>query len=95
MDANYPMFLASMACERIAGELMKQQHLRPHQSICQALAAVQREVGFCPTASAAAIESLHIDGARKIGRAKRVELSLLARTIGRLWRQNLTSPQHA
>jgi hypothetical protein len=92
MDENYLRFLAVGSAERIVDALSQRQHLRPHQNIEEALAAVSEELGVCPGAMSGAVASLHIDSSRSMGRLRRTELTQLARTIHRLWRQSVASP---
>jgi hypothetical protein len=92
MDQDYLRFLAVGSAERIVDALSERQHLRPHQAIGEALAAVGEQLGICPQAIAEANNSLHIDASGSIGRLRRTELIQLARTIHRLWRQSVAAP---
>jgi hypothetical protein len=92
MDENYQRFLSVGSAERIVDALSQRQHLRPHQNVAEALAAVAEQLGVCPGAIGGAIASLHIDSSRPIGRLRRTELTQLARTIHRLWRQSVAAP---
>ena len=92
MDPTFMRFLAVGSAERIVDALSERQHLRPHQAIGEAVAAVGENLGVCPQAAAEAINSLHIDASRPIGRLRRTELTQLARTIHRLWRQSVAAP---
>jgi hypothetical protein len=55
MDQAYMRFLAVGSAERIVDALSERQHLRPHQAIGEALAAVGEQLGICPLAVAEAI----------------------------------------
>jgi hypothetical protein len=92
MDEAYLRFLAVGSAERIVDALSQRQHLRPHQSVGEALAVAGEQLGICPTAASEAINSLHVDASRPIGRLRRTELIQLARTIHRLWRQSVAAP---
>ena len=91
MDQAYLRFLAVGSAERIVDALTERQHLRPHQALAQALAAVAEQLGICPMAVGEAINSLHVDASVPIGRLRRTELMQLGRTIHRLWRQSVAS----
>ena len=92
MDQAYLRFLAVGSAERIVDALSERQHLRPHQPLGDALAAVGEQLGICPMAVGAAVNSLKVDGSRPIGRLRRTELTQLARTIHRFWRQSVAAP---
>jgi hypothetical protein len=89
MDRAYLRFLAVGNADRIVDALSVQQHVRPHQTVGQALAEVREELGICPLAPDAAIQALQIDPKEAIGRLRRTELIQLGRTIHRLWRQSV------
>ena len=91
MDQAYLRFLAVGSAERIVEALSQRQYLRPHQTVGEAVSAVGDELGVCPQAAGEAINSLHIDASRPIGRLRRTELTQLARTIHRLWRQSVAA----
>ena len=92
MDQAYQRFLAVGSAERIVDALSDRQHLRPHQAVGEAVAAVGDQLGVCPMAASEAVNSLHVDASRPIGRLRRTELMQLGRTIHRLWRQSVVSP---
>ena len=92
MNQAYLRFLAVGSAERIVDALSERQHLRPHQPLGEALAAVGEQLGICPMAVGEAINSLHVDASSPIGRLRRTELTQLARTIHRLWRQSVVAP---
>ena len=87
MDSNYQRFLAAGDADRVVDALSRQQFLRPHQSIDSAVAAVIDELGVCPEAARAAVESLQADPSLAVGRLRRTELMQLGRSIYRFWRQ--------
>jgi hypothetical protein len=78
------------APERIIEILSEQQHLHPHRTVGDAVAAVVGRLGVCPEAAGRALASLQLDSDKLIGRLRRTELMQLGRTIHRLWRQNVT-----
>jgi hypothetical protein len=92
MDQAYLHFLAVGSAERIVDALSERQHLRPHQPISEALAAVGEQLGICALAVGEAVNSLHVDASHPIGRLRRTELMQLGRTIHRLWRQSVAAP---
>jgi hypothetical protein len=72
--------------------LTTRQYLRPHEPVADALAHVVDAVGVCPGAVEQAVRWLGLDAARTpVGRLRRTELTQLARSIHRFWRQ--ASPQ--
>ncbi|HEX3359174.1 MAG TPA: hypothetical protein VHS31_19500 [Tepidisphaeraceae bacterium] len=83
--------------EQILGILTRRQFTFPHTTLRQALDATIKEVGCCPDAIARALEWLQIDWEQPIGRLRRTELTQLARSIHRFWRQNasIADPQNA
>ena len=89
MDRAYLRFLAVGNADRIVDALSAQQHVRPHQTVGQALAEVREELGICPLAPDGAIQALQVDPKEAIGRLRRTELIQLGRTIHRLWRQSV------
>jgi hypothetical protein len=91
MNSSHMDLLGADRADRLLAELQRQQHLFPHQLLGEALAQVRGRTGFCPQAGEAAVELLSLDGTRKIGRLRRSEIAQLARTIYRLWRQNLAA----
>ena len=74
--------------DRFVELLSEQQHLLPHQSVEQAVAAAGERVGLCPGAGRRGLHVLGIDESTKVGRLQRSELVQLSRTIYRIWRQN-------
>lgn len=92
MNQHYERFLAVGSAERIVDALTERQHLRPHQAVGEAVRAVGEQLGICPAAAGAAINSLNVDVSNPIGRLRRTELLQLGRTIHRLWRQSVAAP---
>lgn len=92
MDQAYLRFLAVGSAERIVEALSQRQHLRPHQPAGEAVTAVAEQLGVCPIAVGEAIASLHLNSTRAMGRLRRTELTQLARTIHRVWRQSVVAP---
>ena len=79
--------LASCDSDTILEVLTRRQHLKPHVSLKDVLRETIEEVGCCPEAVKRAMEWLQLDWARPIGRLRRTELTQLARSIYRMWRQ--------
>ena len=78
----------------ILQDLTTRQHLRPHQTLSQALEAASEALGFCPRAAETALSWLHLDGSATLGRLRRSQLAQLANSIHRFWQQALAmSPQ--
>ena len=91
MDRQFSEFIDNVQSDQIVGQLQTELHLRPHQSIAEAIGRARAATGFCPGAADEAMHALRLDGTRKIGRLRRCELVQLARVIYRYWRQ----PAHA
>jgi len=83
--------LESINPDGILADLSTRQHLNPHHTLRQAMAAAQNELGFCPNAAQTAIQWLRLDEGSAIGRLRRTELIQLARSIHRFWRQAVAS----
>jgi hypothetical protein len=73
--------------DSILADLSTRQYLNPHLPLERVLSEAQSELGFCPAAAQTAMNWLHFDGARAIGRFRRAELIQLARSIHRYWHQ--------
>jgi len=73
--------------ENLFDALSSRQHLQPHEPVEASLAHVVDCLGVCPGATAEAVKWLQIDPATPIGRLRRTELTQLARSIHRFWRQ--------
>jgi hypothetical protein len=78
---------SSIASDRLVSLLQSQQHLRPHQTVGEALDQVRRQAGFAAGLAGEAIDLLQLDVSRKIGRLKGCEVTQLARAVWRLWKQ--------
>ena len=72
-----------LEAEAILQELTIRQHLSPHKPLRQVLAQART----CPVAAEHAMEWLGLNGARAIGRLKRVELIQLAKSLHRIWKR--------
>jgi hypothetical protein len=81
-------------CESLLNDLSTRQHLHPHEPLRESLTRLESDLGVCPNAIEAALQWLDLDGAKSIGRLRRTELTQLARSIHRFWRQAST-PQPA
>ena len=79
--------------DRLLQLLTIQQHLNPHEPVAQALARTVDDLDVCPIAVESAIQWLQIDPSISIGRLRRTELTQLARSIHRFWRQSVPAPQ--
>ena len=77
--------------EQILSVLTRRQFTQPHASIRSVLEATIAEIDCCPTAVESAIQWLQIDWNQPIGRLRRTELTQLARSIYRFWRQSVTA----
>jgi len=75
--------------DQILAVLTRRQYTHPHASITDVLADAVDEIGCCPFAVNAAVVWLQVDPNRSIGRLRRTELTQLARSIERLWRQSV------
>lgn len=87
--------LSNAPADRIVRALQTQQHLRPHQTVAQALEAAGGEIAFCPDAAASAIALLELSPAAKIGRLRSTQLTQLARTIARLCQRSQPLPEQS
>jgi hypothetical protein len=67
--------------------LSTRQHLNPHEPLADALAHTVDSLGVCPNAIEQSLRWLSLDPATSIGRLRRTELTQLARSIHRFWRQ--------
>jgi hypothetical protein len=77
--------------EQILSVLTRRQFTQPHESIRAVLEETVAEIGCCPVAVESAIQWLQIDWNQPIGRLRRTELTQLARSIYRFWRQSVTA----
>ena len=93
MDRSYLRATRDAEAMVTVAALQKQQFVRPHQTVLQALLGVGQEVRLCPTAVERAMNWLQIDAQKAIGRLRKSELLQLARSIQRFWRQNALRAQ--
>ena len=89
MNESYLRFLAVGDADRVVEALTRRQFIRPHQTVGAAVAGVVEELGVCPEAAREAVEFLGVDSGISVGRLRRTELIQLARTVYRMWRQNV------
>jgi hypothetical protein len=76
--------------------LTTRQHLAPHEPLADALARTIDSLGVCPNAIEQALAWLSLDPSTSIGRLRRTELTQLARSVHRFWRQQQRQrPQQA
>ena len=76
--------------DQVLSVLTRRQYTHPHAPLRQMLAETIEEIGCCPVAVSAAMEWLHVNPDQPIGRLRRTELTQLARSIERFWRQSVT-----
>ena len=95
MDRQLAVFRQSVEIDQIASEITQQQHLRPHQTIAEAIERAQVSSGHWLSDAGQAIQSLNIDAERQIGRLKRTEIVQLARDIYSYWQQAIGNRQGA
>lgn len=81
MDSIHSPFAS---VDRIVSQLQTQQHLRPHQTLAQAIERAGLQLGGCSNLFRQATEGMRLDVTRKIGRLKSCELTQLARMAWRL-----------
>jgi hypothetical protein len=67
--------------------LTTRQHLYPHEPLSQSLSHTVNSLGVCPIAIDEALRWLGVDPSVAVGRLRRTELTQLARSIHRFWRQ--------
>jgi hypothetical protein len=79
--------------DRLLELLTKQQYLSPHEPLAHALARSIECMEVCPNAIEQAVAWLQIDPSTSIGRLRRTELTQLARSIHRFWRQAAAARQ--
>src|SRR4051812_8249318 len=73
--------------ENLLEALSSRQHLQPHEPLQASLAHLVDTLGVCPGAVDQAAQWLQLDPATPIGRLRRTELTQLAGSIHRFWRQ--------
>ncbi len=83
--------LLSADDQQILDVLTRRQFTHPHTPLREVLEAATQELGCCPDAIASAMQWLQMDWDRSIGRLRRTELTQLARSVYRFWRQSVTS----
>ena len=76
---------------QILDVLTRRQYTHPHAPLREVLQSTSDEVGCCPNAISTAMQWLQMDWERPIGRLRRTELTQLARSIYRFWRQSVTA----
>ena len=73
--------------ETVLQVLTRRQHTHPLATLADVLRDTIDELGCCPDAVRRAMEWLQLDWKLPVGRLRRTELTQLARSIYRLWRQ--------
>jgi hypothetical protein len=91
MDQSFLRRATTTDSDRVLEHLTQQQHLHPHNSVAAVLQRAEQELGICPLAMQRAVEWLQLDITRVIGRLGRTELTQLARSLHRHWRQSVPS----
>jgi len=74
--------------EQVLAVLTRRQHVNPHAKLSEVLRGTIDELHCCPDAVHRAMEWLQLDWQVAVGRLRRTELTQLARSIYRLWRQS-------
>ena len=87
MDRNYLRRLLVSDATELLSQLTTRQYLRPHRSLGDVLQELAMQAGICQGAVARAISWLDLDPQAAVGRLRRTELSQLARSLHRFWRQ--------
>lgn len=93
----YRRFLAAGDSDRLVEALSREQFLKPHESVEDAVSAIVNQLGVCPGAASAAMDALNVQSGMSVGRVRRTELMQLGRAIHRFWRQVVieeTTPSH-
>jgi hypothetical protein len=73
--------------QNLLDTLTTRQHLNPHEPVGVVLGRAVECLGVCPNAIAQATQWLALDPSTPIGRLRRTELTQLARSVHRFWRQ--------
>jgi hypothetical protein len=81
--------------EHLLEVLTTRQYLNPHERLSDALVQTIECVGVCPVAVESAVRWLGIDPSTAIGRLRRTELTQLAQSIHRFWRQHAPTAESA
>lgn len=92
MSRNFLRQLILLSAEMIQEALMRHQYLRPHQPLRTVLADVASEFAVAPDVVNRTMDWLGVDATRPIGRVRRSELTQLARSLHRHWRQPVAKP---
>jgi hypothetical protein len=71
--------------------LSNRQYLRPHEPVSASLAHAVETLGVCPQAVEQAVGWLQLEPSTPVGRLRRTELTQLARSVYRFWRQRTTT----
>jgi hypothetical protein len=87
MNRAYLKRLVASESDAILNRLTSSQHLQPHRALGEVLRQTIDELGCCPVAVDRAMQRLRLDWSQPIGRLRRTELTQLARSIFRFWRQ--------
>jgi len=90
---NTPRRMLNEEFDRLLEVLTTHQHLNPHEPVEQSLSHTVELMDVCPNAIAEALRWLQIDPSTLIGRLRRTELTQLARSIHRFWRQAAPTPE--
>jgi hypothetical protein len=88
MDRAQIRRMLARDADDVLQELSTRQFVRPHRPLADALTDAAEKIGFCPSVAARAIAWLDLDPACAIGRLPRTQLSQLARSIHRFWRES-------
>jgi hypothetical protein len=83
MPDNNSRFL-NVVEDRLLDLLTTQQHISPHRPVRQVLISIAERAGFESSISDAALRQTGIDAGTIIGRLRRSEITLLARTLTQL-----------
>lgn len=95
MSRTFLRPLILLSAEMIQEALARRQHLRPHQPLQSALNDVASELAVAPEVVEQTLAWLDVDATRPIGRIRRTELTQLARSLHRHWRQPVAKPSDA
>jgi hypothetical protein len=81
--------------DQLLDALTARQHTAPHEPLAESLAHLATTLGVCPGAIEQALVWLAVDPQTSVGRLRRTELTQLARSIHRMWRQRVAQQQAA
>jgi hypothetical protein len=93
MDRSFLRRAVQADADQLLEHLSQEQFAHPHASLKTVLQQTIDSTGVCPQAAEQALTWLQLDENRPIGRLRRTELTQLARSIHRHWRQNTPNPQ--